>query len=231
MIALGIDTSSVSGSVALTDGEGLVAEMNLRSGLTHSARLLPAVNTLIRTAGVSLDAVDLLCVATGPGSFTGLRIGMATAKGLALATGRPLTGFSTLETTALAVARSASGRTETVCVVLDAGRGEVYRGLFECRGLEATALAAESSMRPESAAEGIPAGSVVCGGGITVYKEVLEPRLPRDVTLVPEPPFIGLTLARRAILGAGQDGPERLPPAVPNYLRLADAERTDRRRG
>lgn len=227
MIALGIDTSSVSGSVALTDGEGLVAEMNLRSGLTHSARLLPAVNTLIRTAGVSLDAVDLLCVATGPGSFTGLRIGMATAKGLALATGRPLTGFSTLETTALAVARSG----ETVCVMLDAGRGEVYRGVFECRGLETTELAAESALSPEAAAEGIPEGSVVCGGGIAVYKEVLEPRLPRDATLVPEPPFIGLVLARRALLRARRDGLDRLPPAVPNYLRLADAERTDRQRG
>ncbi len=231
MIALGIDTSSAAGSVALTDGEGLVVELNLRAGLDHSARLLPAVSTLARTAGVSLDSIDLLSVATGPGSFTGLRIGMATAKGLALATGRPLTGFSTLETAALAVARSMAGRTSVVCVMLDAGRGEVYRGLYECRGLEVTPLAPEAATSPEKAAEGLPSGCVVCGGGLTVYSRVLEPRLGRDALMLPEMPFIGLTLARRAIAEAGRVGLERVRPALPNYLRLADAERTDRQGG
>jgi tRNA threonylcarbamoyladenosine biosynthesis protein TsaB len=229
VIALGIDTSSAAGSVALTDGDGLVAELNIRSGKTHSARLLPAVSTLIRIAGISLDAIDLLSVATGPGSFTGLRIGMATAKGLALAMERPLTGFSTLGTTALAVARDTAGGSGTVCVLLDAGRGEVYRGLFECRDLAVTSLAPESAMSPETAAEGIPTGCVVCGGGLTAHRRVLEPRLSRAALLIPETPFIGLTLAQRALVEASRVGLQGLPPPTPNYLRLAHAERTHRK--
>jgi tRNA threonylcarbamoyladenosine biosynthesis protein TsaB len=229
VIALGIDTSSAAGSVTLTDGAGFVAEMNLRSGTTHSTRLLPALSTVIKTAGFSLDRIDLLSVATGPGSFTGLRIGIATAKGLALAIGRPLTGFSTLETTALAVARSAAGRAATVCVLLDAGRGEVYRGLFECRDPDVTPLAPESAMPPETAVEGLPVDCVVSGGGLEAHRQVLEPRLPRGALVVTEPPFIGLMLARRALTAASRRGLEALPRPTPNYIRLADAERADRK--
>ena len=229
MISLGIDTSSAAGSIALSDGDRLVAELNLRSDTTHSARLLPAVLSLTRTAAISLHEIDVFAVATGPGSFTGLRIGMATAKGLALATGRPLTGFSTLETMALTCAAGYGDRPTVVCVLLDAGRGEVYRGLFRCQSLDAFPITPEATMLPTAAAEGLPGDCVICGDGLVAHHRTLEPLIPDGAVVLSNAPFIGVTLARRALVEASRDGLEALPRPIPNYLRLADAERTVRK--
>ena len=203
------------------------AELNLRAGLTHSERLLPAVRALLEVAGVSMEAIDLFAVAAGPGSFTGLRIGMAAAKGLALACGRPLVGFSTLETIACAsapwVRRGTIG--VPVCVLMDAGRGEVYRGLFRVAGLEVEPMLPEAALAPEEAVSDLPAACLVVGDGLVAHGERLA-GLPANMIRVERTPFIGATLARRALELAGRAGADRLPPLVPNYLRVSDAERS-----
>ena len=229
MLALGIDTSSQAGSVGLADDTGLHAELNLSSGHTHSRRLLPSVQSLLEAAGVKLGDLDLLAVAVGPGSFTGLRIGMATAKGLAMALERPLIGFSTLETIALAVSRGLppdSAGLPPIGVMLEAGRGEVYRGLFRADGERIEPMMAEAAVTPERAAEGLPERCVLCGDGARALAARQPAVAASRVVLHGPTPFIGATLARRALDAAARGGLESLPPLTPNYLRLSDAEMT-----
>jgi len=225
MIALGIDTSTSAGSVGLSDGDRLTAELTVASGRTHSERLLRAIESLLAAADVSWAAVDLIAVACGPGSFTGLRIGMATAKGLALALSRPITGFSTLETMAFATATGDGGADpRAVLALLDAGRGEVYRGLYRETGGAIEAVLPEAAVTPAEAARGATAGCLVCGNGFAPYRDIIGPRLPPDAVILRAAPAIGAALAMRALDGARRSGPGDLPPPAPNYLRLSDAE-------
>jgi len=225
MLALGIDTSTAGGSVGLADGDRLAAELTLRSGVTHSERLLGSIEALLTAAGTVWDAVELIAVASGPGSFTGLRIGMATAKGLALALGRPVAGFSTLETIAIACAPEPVARQgRDLLVLIDAGRGEVYRGLYRDSGGGMEPVRPEAALPPAAAADGAGSGCLVLGNGFEAHSAVIRPRLPEDAVIMSGMPPIGATLARRAAALMARDGAAALPPPAPNYLRLSDAE-------
>jgi len=137
MIVLAIDTAGREGSVALADAaRGRFAVLGLAplAGGTYSAQLIPTISALLDAAGVSKEKIDLLAVNSGPGSFTGLRVGLATVKGLAESLSKPIVAISGLE--ALTVAASlapkpASGR---LTVAMDAQRKEVYAGEYELRG-------------------------------------------------------------------------------------------------
>ena len=126
MKILALESSAVSASVALTEDEKLVAQSFQNCGLTHSRTLLPMAENLLANCGVSLADVDAIAVAHGPGSFTGVRIGVATVKGLALGADKPCLGVSTLEAMAWG-ARALSG---DLCCVMDARAGQVYNALF-----------------------------------------------------------------------------------------------------
>lgn len=126
MLILALDSSTRSGSVALARDGAPVAEYTLSVQRTHAERLLPTVARVLEDAGLSPADLDALAVTTGPGSFTGLRIALATAKGLAYALDRPVVGVSTLEALAYGVA----GWAEVVCPLLDARRGEVYAAVY-----------------------------------------------------------------------------------------------------
>ena len=126
MKILALESSAVSASVALTEDEKLVAQSFQNCGLTHSRTLLPMVENLLANCGVSLADVDAIAVAHGPGSFTGVRIGVATVKGLALGADKPCLGVSTLEAMAWG-ARALGGN---LCCVMDARAGQVYNALF-----------------------------------------------------------------------------------------------------
>jgi tRNA threonylcarbamoyladenosine biosynthesis protein TsaB len=129
MIILGIDTSGRDGSIALARGSGErfeaigVAQI---AGGTYSAQLIPARAALLAGASLAKSAIDLLAVASGPGSFTGLRVGLSTVKGLAEALGKPIVAVSMLEATA-----AASRQTASVVAALDAQRGDVYVGEYQ----------------------------------------------------------------------------------------------------
>lgn len=231
LLALGIDTSTSSASVGLRDGAGLWAELSLTTGLTHSETLLPAVGAVLRASGRDQGHLSVIAVAAGPGSFTGLRIGMATAKGLALACEIPLVGFSTLETMALAAASSWGGPGRVhVCTLIDAGRGEVYRGLYSVEAETAAALVPEAAVAPQGAGDGLPDGCLIAGDGIEACRELTH-ALPRGARVMRATPPIGALLARRALDLAAARGLSDLPPLVPNYLRPSDAERAIRNRG
>ena len=126
MKILAFESSAVSASVALVEDEKLIAQSFQNCGLTHSRTLLPMAESLLKNCGAALDDVDALAVAHGPGSFTGVRIGVATVKGLALGADKPCIGVSTLEAMAWG-ARALGGR---LCCVMDARAGQVYNALF-----------------------------------------------------------------------------------------------------
>lgn len=126
MIILAFDTSSRSMSVALLDDDRVLAESCLDAGRQHGATLLPAIDDILSRSGREIREVGLYACTTGPGSFTGLRVGVGTARGLARAFGTPLVGVSSLA----ALSMNGSTSAMTVCPMLDARRGEVYTALY-----------------------------------------------------------------------------------------------------
>ena len=126
---LSVETATLAGSVSLSRGEEIVAALAGDSGISHSNTLLNDIDKLLHEAQVDLSDVDLFAVATGPGSFTGLRIGIATVKGLAATLDRPCAGVPTLHAVALS-----AGASERSVALLPAGRGEVFAQLFSITG-------------------------------------------------------------------------------------------------
>ena len=168
MLVLAFDTSSASGSVALVRDGSLVAELTVGSVGTHAEWLLSSIAGLLASAGAGMDTVDLFAVDTGPGAFTGLRVGAATVKGLAWALGKKVAGVSTLESLALNLRYSA----DAVCPVLDARRGEVYAAIYRFNGASAEPVLKDSVMPPEelyAAVKKLSAPVVFLGPGLKTY--------------------------------------------------------------
>lgn len=142
MKILALDSSAIVASVALCEDETLLAEYTLNNGNTHSETLLPMIETLLSHFGITVDDVDLFAASTGPGSFTGVRIGTATLKGLAFAKNTPCVGVSTLE----ALAENAVALGGLICPVMNARRSQVYTALFRSDGHALVRLMDDSAL-------------------------------------------------------------------------------------
>ena len=145
MLILALDSTAQVGSVALCDNEHLLAECTLNTGNTHSETLLPTVEFILRSCGVTVDDVDLFACTAGPGSFTGVRIGAATVKGIAFGKGKPCAGVSTLE----ALATNARAFDGIICPCMNARRQQVYNALFESKGGKLTRLCEDRALAIE----------------------------------------------------------------------------------
>ena len=147
MLILSLDSSAVAGSVALCDGERLLCEYTVNLGNTHSETVLPMIESILKLSGHTTEDIDIFACSEGPGSFTGIRIGAATIKGLAFSLNKPVIGVSTLE----ALAYNLLGFDGIICPVMNARRAQVYNALFaadmnrlcEDRAIAAADLAAE----------------------------------------------------------------------------------------
>ena len=124
---LGIETSSLVSSVALMDEHNLIGELTIQAGLTHSEQLVPHIDMLLRASQVDRNELKGIVVSIGPGSFTGLRIGMGTAKAMAYALQTPLYGVMTMDS----LARNVSYTDHTICTVIDAQKKHVYAGIYQ----------------------------------------------------------------------------------------------------
>lgn len=129
MKIIALESSAVTASAAVCEDERLLAQSLQNCGLTHSATLMPMAADLLKNTGLRLEDMDVVAVAAGPGSFTGVRIGVAAAKGLAWAGGKPCAACSTLESMAWQCAHMAGGESE-ICAVMDARRNQVYNARF-----------------------------------------------------------------------------------------------------
>lgn len=211
MIVLGLDSSTLTASVAvLRDGE-VIAEEDARADIQAEA-LLPLIARVLERAGVAPRSLDAVAVGAGPGSFTGLRIGMATAKGVAFAAGCPLWAVSSLQ----ALARSARGAAPVLVAALDARRGEIYAGVFADDDA-LTPLAPERALAPGALAATVAdARAVVLGDALDVYPDLGLPAV-AGARRTPS----GADVARLALNG---DHPDVLTTGGPVYVRLAEAE-------
>ena len=129
MLILALDSTALVGSVALCENQKLIAQMTINTGHTHSETLLPMIESILKISGFSVDDVDLFACTTGPGSFTGVRIGAATVKGLAYGKGKPCVSVSTPE----ALAYNGIMCEGLLCPVMNARRMQVYNALFTCK--------------------------------------------------------------------------------------------------
>lgn len=174
MLALGIETATSMGSVALVDdGAGVLAEHSLNSKASHSERLLPSIDGLFKETGKRLDDCAVVCVSRGPGSFTGLRIGLATAKGLAYAISKPIVGVSTLEI----LARGLPFLSIPVCTVIDARKKELFTCIYEWHGLEFENLTREMVIKPDALIRMIERPTLFAGDGLVNYGDFIAQEL------------------------------------------------------
>ena len=174
MLILAVDTTTPSGSVALLEDDALLGEANVESAATHSARLLRSVDFLLAAHGRDVKDLDAFAVAAGPGSFTGIRIGVGAVKSLSFASGKPVAPVSTL--LALAVKLAADGP-RLVCPLLDAKKEEIYAGLFEARQAGLAELIPQGAYGPDAFFARLPARRVIAfaGSGLNAYRAKLLP--------------------------------------------------------
>lgn len=221
MKLLAIDTSTNTCSVALVcDGE-LVAEYLLNQGKTMSGRLLECVDAVLDGAGLTVADLDGFGVALGPGSFTGLRVGVATVKGLALATGKPVTGFSSLAM----LATNLSCVSFPVCPMFDARKGEVYAALYNCRGLPEAVLV-DCVNSPADFLDRISGTAIFIGEGAVRYRGQIEARLGERALFTP-PSFNVPRASGGAFLAADafrRGDIAALATLSPVYIRPSEAE-------
>ena len=153
MRLLAIETATPAQSVALVEDDRLLAELSYEAQGNRGGMLLPTVDRVLRKAGVAPGDLDAVAVSVGPGSFTGLRVGLATAKGLALGAGARLAGMSTLE----ALAEGYALTDGMICALLDAYRGEVYMAVFRRNGNVLERVAPDVVLAPGAVASALAA--------------------------------------------------------------------------
>ena len=225
MKILGLDSSGIVASVAIVEDENLIAEYTVNYKKTHSQTLLPMLDELVKMTELDLDTIDAIAVAAGPGSFTGLRIGSATAKGLGLALKKPLVEIPTVD----ALAYNLYDSRALICPIMDARRSQVYTGIYE--------FDEQFKVVRDQMAEDIFALAellnqfgkrvVFLGDGVPVYRENIKETM--KVPYVFAPPHmcrqsaaavgaLGLIYAKRGFTEHARDH-------KPDYLRMSQAER------
>lgn len=226
MKILALDSSAVVASVALCDGERLLAEYTLNNGNTHSETLLPMVECLFRHFGVTARDIDLFAVSSGPGSFTGVRIGAATLKGLTFASEKPCVGVSTLE----ALAENLVSLPALICPVMNARRSQVYTALFRSDGQRLVRLMEDSALSITELDEILAAyGEEVlfCGDGYDITLSAIEKTKTRPL------PFrlrlqSAYSVAQVALRHFEEGSYVKDQELTVTYLRPSQAERTYR---
>ncbi|BCS54697.1 tRNA (adenosine(37)-N6)-threonylcarbamoyltransferase complex dimerization subunit type 1 TsaB [Geobacter sp. SVR] len=226
MYILSIDTSTALASVALATEEKVLAESLLPAERCLSARLVPEIERLLAMAGVTIGQIDLFASAIGPGSFTGVRAGVATVQGLALSTGKPCAGFSTLA----ALAMNLSLVSRPVCALLDARKQEVYGGLYDCSLPLPTALIEDCVMPPATLAEMICAHTaepvIFLGEGALRYRDLIASRMGAQAIFAPSSHHAGRAANGILLALATYHAGRTVPPdrLLPVYIRPSEAE-------
>ncbi|MEJ2690842.1 MAG: tRNA (adenosine(37)-N6)-threonylcarbamoyltransferase complex dimerization subunit type 1 TsaB [Deltaproteobacteria bacterium] len=222
-LILAIENSGPCGSVALGSPNGCLAEYSLTSQKTHSKRLLATIDQLFRETEQTIFGIDAIAISIGPGSFTGLRIGLATVKGLCMAAAKPLIGVSTLD----ALAMQLPYQPRQVCAALDARKKEIFAACYKTdhHGLPRQTMA-PAALSPEALAGLITEETVFIGDGIQLYGVLLAKKLGPLFKEVSPTLFFPRAGAIAAVaLHLYAEG-EFLDPltAAPLYVRASDAE-------
>lgn len=231
MKILALETSAKSVSAAVVENGAVLASAYQNTGLTHSRTLMPLVDGMLKAAELPLENVDLIAVAQGPGSFTGLRIGVAAAKGLAWAKDLPCCGVSTL----VAMAQNLRHLDGEIICAMDARRNQVYNAVFEAKDGRLTRLSEDRAIGLAQLAEEIKNHSgekiIVGDGAHLCYNYFLEAGIPCRMApaQLRMQNAVGVALAAEELAAEGKTVSAH--QLVPVYLRLSQAERERLARG
>lgn len=226
MRILAIESSALVASVAIVEEEQIIAEYTMNYKKTHSQTLMPMLEEISKMLELDMDSIDAIAISGGPGSFTGLRIGSATAKGIGLALNKPIVNVPTLA----AMAYNAYGITSVICPIMDARRGQVYTGLYTFDDLEFKTIMDQDIIMMEELIEhlnemGMPV--MFLGDGVENFKSTIEEKLKVKYSFAPA----HISRQRASAVAAlginyyNQGKTETAAEYGPDYLRLSQAER------
>ncbi len=226
MKILALESSGLVASVAVVTEEKLIGEYTTNFKKTHSQTLLPMMDALLQMTGIAIRDMDAIAVSGGPGSFTGLRIGSATAKGLGLALNKPIVSVPTVD----AIAYNLFGTDAVVCPLMDARRNQTYTGLYTFEGDQMIALSAQKAVMIDAIIEEINTLGrkvIFLGDGVPVFRTAIEAAVKVPYQFAP----IHVSQQRAGALGAlaiqyyKEGRYESAAAHQPDYLRVSQAER------
>ena len=231
MLILGIDTCSMSSSASVVSEDRMIATFSVNHKKTHSERIMPQIEDMLEAADISIDEIDAFAASVGPGSFTGVRIGVATVKALAQAQKKPCIAVSALE----GLATNALNFDGIISPILDARRNQVYNALFESNGKNITRLCADRALPLLELLEDLKKTDrniMFVGDGVPVFKDIITDSL-KDRAFFATLPLVFNQASSIALIGLEKfkNGDtisyEKL---VPEYVRLSQAEQEKLRR-
>lgn len=176
MNILAIDTSALTASAAILADGILIGEISTTTKLTHSQTIMPMIDELLKKVSLDITDIDLFACSEGPGSFTGLRIGIGTIKGLAYGLNKPVVGVSTLE----ALAHNIDVTNLVICPIMDARRGQVYNALYKYNGNTLECIKEPRALSVEELCEELAEKTIFVGDGVKVHKEKIREMLGED---------------------------------------------------
>ena len=226
MKILGLDSSGLVASVAVVQEENLLAEYTVNYKKTHSQTLLPMLDEIVRMTELDLNEIDAIAVAAGPGSFTGLRIGSATAKGLGFALGKPLIHIPTVD----GLAYNLWGSRDLVCPLMDARRNQTYTGLYEFVDGKMRIIRAQCAVAIDEIIENVnreQRPTVFLGDGVPVFRAVIGENCQAPFQFAPAHmnKQRAASVASLGLLYFQEGKYETAAEHRPDYLRLSQAER------
>jgi len=219
MNILAIDTSALTATAAIISDGTLLGEMSITTKLTHSQTIMPMIDELLKKVSLDISDIDLFACSEGPGSFTGLRIGIGTIKGLAYGSGRPVVGVSTLE----ALAHNISFTDLVISPIMDARRGQVYNALYKYNGSKLECIKEPRALSIEELCEEITETTIFVGDGVKVHKEKVKELLGEKAIF--SPPHHQLQRAGSVAYAALGKIPCDAAELTAVYLRKPQAER------
>ncbi len=222
MKVLALETATMAGSIAIIDDNNLIGEVKINVKIAHSERLMSSVDWLLKSSRISIKDIDAFAVSIGPGSFTGLRIGLSTVKGLSYTTNKPIMPVPTLD----AFARRLPFCQHLICPMLDARKNEVYAGLYKWADKRCKKIISETAIKPADFLKEINEPTVFIGDGAAAYKELIIERLQDKAVFAP------LSKMSPSASSVAEIAVERLKEGItadpvtltPFYIRKSEAE-------
>lgn len=221
-LILAIENSTLCGSVALVSGDLCLCEFSLLSRMTHSKRLLGSIDSIMQNCGIGWADLDGIAISLGPGSFTGLRIGLTTAKGLAMAADLPLIGVSSLD----GLAAQLPYAENLICSMLDARKKEVYAAFYRAQGDKVKRMSDYLAVTPQKLAKQMAEPVILIGDGAELYANFFRERLGEQALFAPAQLIQAKASAIGLLAISKWQSNDFLDTAsaVPIYVRPSDAE-------
>lgn len=222
MRILAVDTATTSCSVAIVDKTSLLSEFTIDREETHSKHLMDMIKSVLRMAGLNFSDLDGFAVTRGPGSFTGLRIGLSTIKGLAVASEKPVVGVSSLEALAFQVSYSR----DLICPILDARKGEVYFSRYRFLNGHLKKQTKERVAPPDKAVDDLNESCLFVGNGALLYKEMILEKMGGLASIAPmiQNTIRASTMAYLSMTKFEKNDTDDIEKIMPYYIRKSDAE-------